>query len=125
MGLFDKTVDALSKSMDLQLLRHAVTSDNIANAETPYYKARRVEFEGALQQAIAGYEEENPATSIGQVKPFVFEDPTSDMGSDLNSVDMDREMVEMKKNEVRYSATSQAVSKKFALMKYAISGEGN
>ena len=40
-SLFDQTFDVLSKSLDLHLLRHEVITDNIANAETPHFKARR------------------------------------------------------------------------------------
>ena len=43
--LFDKTTQALGASLNYRLLRHDVTSANIANAETPGYKAKVVEFE--------------------------------------------------------------------------------
>jgi flagellar basal-body rod protein FlgB len=121
MTLFDKTIDVLDKSMDLYLLRHQITSDNIANAETPFFKARRVDFEQELQRAVE--ESDMGLRDIASVTPNIYEDPYSEVGQDLNSVDMDREMAEMTKNDVRYSATTQTISKKFALLKYAI-GEG-
>ena len=37
--------------------RLATISDNIANAETPFFKARRIDFEGELQKAAEGAEE--------------------------------------------------------------------
>lgn len=120
--LFDKNIDLLSKSLDLHLIRHAVTADNIANAETPYYKARRVEFEGELQRALeaqdAGFGE--PSRGLASVQPIIFEDANSEMGQDMNTVDMDREMAEMNKNDVKYTAATQAISRKFSLLKYAI-----
>ncbi len=107
-------MEALGKSLDLYLLRHSVTSDNIANAETPGFKARRVEFESALQSAV---DEGKDIESVGAI---LREDESSPIGQDLNTVDMDKEMSEMSKNDVKYSAATQAVSKKFALLRYAI-----
>ena len=127
-SLFDSTVDVLSKSLDLYLLRHAVISDNIANAETPHFKARKVEFETQLQNAISAGEtgggDEAVSREIASVKPAVAHDLESEMGLDLNTVDMDREMAAMTKNDIKYTAATQAVQKKFALLRYAISDGG-
>jgi flagellar basal-body rod protein FlgB len=123
MPLFDKTIDVLDKSLDLYLLRQQVISDNIANAETPYFKARRVDFESELQRAVEE-SETGAGRDISSVGPRIYEDPYSETGQDLNTVDMDREMAEMSKNDVKYSATTQAITKKFALLKYAISEGG-
>lgn len=126
MGLFDQSIKVLTKSMDMYLLKHSVIADNIANAETPGFKSRKVEFEDALSKAIdvqdMGLEvDENVLMSV---QPRIFENPESELGQDLNSVDMDREMADMTKNETKYSATSQAIQKKFSILKYAIMGEG-
>lgn len=123
MTLFDKTIDTLSKSLDLQLVRHAVITDNIANAETPYFKARRVDFESQLQRAVDA-NDPGVGTSIGEVQPNIYQDAVSEMGQDLNTVDMDREMAALSKSDIKYSAATQAVIKKFSLLKYAI-GEGS
>jgi len=48
--IFDKTTQALGASLNYRLLRHNTTSANIANAETPGYKAKTVEFEDAFGQ---------------------------------------------------------------------------
>jgi len=123
MNIFDKNIQVLEKSLDLYLVRHSVISDNIANAETPMFKARRVDFEQELQRA-SEQTEVGIGRNIASITPVIYEDPNSEVGSDLNSVDMDREMAEMTKNDLKYSAATQAISKKFALLKYAI-GEGN
>ncbi len=125
-GLFDKNVDVLSKSLDMYLLRHSVIADNIANAETPFFKARKVDFETSLQRAI-DTEAAGMSTGdrgIASVDPIIFEDAESEVGQDLNTVDMDREMSAMTKNDIQYSAAAEAISKKFALLKYCISEGG-
>lgn len=123
-SLFDSTLGVLSKSMDMYLLRHSVIADNIANAETPFFKARRVDFEDELQRAVdantlAG--DEAVTRSLSSVDAVVSEEQNSEKGQDLNTVDMDKEMSSLTKNDVKYSSASHMVSKKFALLKYAIS----
>lgn len=123
MELFDKNIQVLEKSMDMYLVRHAVIADNIANAETPQFKARRVDFEQELQRAT-DQQDSGLGRNIASITPNVYQDIDSEVGSDLNTVDMDREMADMTKNDLKYSAATQSISKKFALLKYAIGGEG-
>jgi len=123
-NLFDPTTNILAKSLDMYLLRHSIISDNIANANTPHFKARTVEFENELQRAVEAMEmggEEMVLRELASAKPQIGEDPHAEMGNDLNTVDMDRQMAAMTKNDVKYSSATQMVSKKFALLKYAIS----
>jgi flagellar basal-body rod protein FlgB len=119
--MFDSSFDVLQKSLDMYLLRHSVIADNIANAETPFFKARQVNFEGELQKAIEDKQNGIAGRDIASVQPSITEDIESESGQDRNTVDMDREMAAMTKNDMKYSAASQAVGKKFALMRYAIS----
>lgn len=121
-SLFDTSTRTLEKSMDLYMTRHNVIADNIANAETPYYKSRQVDFEGQLERAVQAEQSGLAGIEIENVRPTVFQDPDTEMGQDLNSVDMDKEMARMTKNDIQYSAASQMISKKFALLKYALSG---
>lgn len=102
-------------------MRQSVISDNIANVETPGFKARRVEFEAELERAV---NQDDNAIVTGQLDPVkarIVEDPRSELGQDLNSVDMDREMSELTKTDVKFSAATQAINKKFSILKYAIS----
>lgn len=122
--LFDSSIDVLHKSLDMYLERQSLISDNIANAETPGFKARKLDFEGELQRAVDNHENGVAGADISGVQGTVYEDAESETGQDLNTVDMDREMAAMTKNDLKYSASSQAVQKKFALLRYAISEGG-
>lgn len=119
-NLFDSTIDTLNRSLDLHMQRHAVIADNIANAETPGFKAKRIDFEESLARAVEAGEQGLAGRDIASVQPIVSEETQSEMGQDLNTVDMDREMAAMTKNEVQYNAATQAITKKFALLRYAI-----
>ena len=123
MALFDKTMDTVAKSLDLHLQRHAIIADNIANAETPFFKARRIDFEAELQRAVEENDTMPGISDVQSVEGRISQEPFSEVGQDLNSVDMDREMAAMNKNDVKYSANSQVLSRKLLLLKYAI-GEG-
>jgi flagellar basal-body rod protein FlgB len=120
MKLFDSTIDVLNRSLDLHMQRHAVIADNIANAETPGFKARRVDFEESLARAVEAGEQGLAGRDIASVQPLISEETNSELGQDLNTVDMDREMAAMTKNEIQYNAATQVISKKFALLRYAI-----
>ena len=74
-AIFDKTVNVLSSSMDMYLLRHAVINDNIANAETPGYKSRRVDFETELRRQVAEHNSGvNESLDLEAMQPRIYED---------------------------------------------------
>jgi len=115
-ALFDETVRTLEKSLDLHLARHVVISDNIANAETPGFRARQVEFEDTLARAV----ESGDPGEIENAGARITEDSQGAVRPDLNTVDRDKQMALLTRNEASYSAATQAISRKFALLKYAI-----
>lgn len=122
-AVFDKTFQVLEKAADMYMLRHSVISDNMANAETPGYKARRVDFEEDLQREMAVHVGgAQPKFDLEKVKPSIYEDPLAEVGLDRNSVDMEREMAQLSKNQIKYNATTQLISRKFALLKMAVRG---
>ena len=51
-GLFNTTIDLLGKSVDLRTRNQNLISSNIANAETPGYTPKKLEFEQQLQSAV-------------------------------------------------------------------------
>ena len=54
MASLDQHLSVLSQAMNLRTQRHQVLASNIANADTPGYKARDFSFESAMQNAMAG-----------------------------------------------------------------------
>lgn len=132
--IFDKTTDALAASMNFRSLRHNVTSSNIANAETPGYHAKVVEFEEALARAIdlEGLNKEAQldgdhfalgSGAISRSKADVFDNPLANVTNDQNTVDLEQEMANLQENTIMYKAALQLMNKKIGSLKYAI-GEG-
>lgn len=129
--LFDTTTDSLGSSINLRQLRHSLVSGNIANAETPGYKAKKVDFEAALKRAI---ETESIAAkqmvhpdhysvghgAISRLKGDVYDNPDVNVSNDGNTVDLEREMAKLAENTILYNATIQLINKKLATMRYAV-----
>jgi flagellar basal-body rod protein FlgB len=116
-------------------MRQAVLTSNIANAETPGFKAKRLDFEGAFQRALdlqgkrqmASSSESHYSTGGGGpllLSPQVYNDPNGVIKEDGNTVDREAEMSKLAQNQILYSSTVQMLNKKLALQKYVIE-EGN
>ena len=115
-------------------MRQEIISSNIANAETPGYKAKRLSFEDALARALDVDGQENMNVTddehfnvgsggFANLQPEVYEDPNGNASEDGNTVDRDHEMSQMAKNKILYDASVQLLNKKLGLMKYAINSE--
>ena len=134
MKVEDKTMRALAASINFRQMRQELITSNIANAETPGYKAKRIGFEEALSRALdvdgeqsLNVEDERHfdvgSGGFNNLQPEVFEDPNGLVSEDGNTVDRDKEMSLMAKNKILYDASVQLLNKKLGLMKYAIGSE--
>lgn len=131
MEISDKTMQALTASLKYRQLRQELHASNIANAETPGYKTKKVDFEDALARALDTDDQLKMKTSDSQhfnvggggfnnLQPEIYEDANGIVSPDGNNVDRDQEMAEMAENKVMYDATVQLINKKMGLLKYAI-----
>lgn len=134
MRVGDKTLEALATSLNFRQMRQEIIASNIANAETPGYKAKRLSFEEALARALdvdgqmAMNTNDDKHFDVGSggfanLQPTVEEDVTGIVSEDGNNVDRDRELALMAENEILYDTTVQLLNKKLALMKYAVQSE--
>lgn len=125
--VFDTTTDALAASLRFRNLRNNVTAANIANAETPGFKAKVVDFESDLRRAIDLDSSRNSTAtggpSIQNLRADVYDNPEINVANDNNTVDMEREMANMQENTILYKAALQMINKKLGALKYA-AGDG-
>ena len=127
--IFGKDLSILKRLMDYRIFRQGVISGNIANIDTPGYKAKDVEFSKELDTAMKG-----PRVALERTNPLhieaspldrgykVEDDPYSRIGNDSNTVDIDREMVKMTENHILYNATARIVQQKLEWLKNTIGG---
>ncbi|MFY2841444.1 flagellar basal body rod protein FlgB [Achromobacter ruhlandii] len=110
------------QSLSLRAQRQEVLSSNIANADTPNYKARDFDFKAAMQNAMEG-SKRLPDTSLTLTSArhipakAVSEGPTQMLyrlpyqpSLDGNTVDMDIERVQFADNTLHYQSTMQLLT---------------
>ncbi len=134
MSIQDKTIDALATALNFRQMRQEILSSNIANSETPGYKAKRIDFEAALARAlnIEGTNNINTNDSrhfdvggggIQDIEPEIYEDPNGQISENGNTVDREKEMALMAENKLMYDTAVQLLNKKLALKKYILGAE--
>ncbi len=119
---------SLQAALDGLAARQRVISDNVANVDTPGFKASRVDFESALKQASG----KSDAPKMTPVKNAVAGPDDEAAGpqvvrldgvtrrADGNSVDVDQEMVDLADTNVTYNAVAQLMSARLKLLRTAI-----
>ncbi len=133
--LFDKTTRALGAAVNFRQIRNNVIASNIANAETPGYQAKKVDFEEALARALdleglGNLEGLEPGHfpvgrgALSRVKADIYENPDVQVSNDGNTVDLHREMSALAENSIMYKAAIQLINKKMAALKYAATEGG-
>lgn len=121
-----------STAIDLRTQRHQVLASNVANADTPQYKARDFDFRQAMQNALANQPAAGglalAATAAAHLQGNVGAAPVNlqyrgDVQSavDGNTVDMDVERSQMTDNAMQYQILTQLISDEFKGMKEALS----
>ncbi|MCL5270419.1 MAG: flagellar basal body rod protein FlgB [bacterium] len=106
MELFSDSLTILERSLDMRAENQRIIASNLANIDTPGYKARELDFAASLQKAIDQAED-----------PLVInESEATARGLDGNNVDLETELGKMSGNRVLYSVTAQVMAAKFRQM---------
>jgi flagellar basal-body rod protein FlgB len=102
MGVFDSvSMVALHSALDGLAERQRAIADNVANLQTPGYRAQRVQFEDALTQAVAHGSGAATATVSRSLEPT---------RTDGNNVNLDTETLSNVDTNLRYELATQAVT---------------
>lgn len=130
----DKTTEGLALALKFRKTRQELIASNIANAETPGYKSKKIDFEDALANALETDESQVLKTTdkkhfnvggggFNNLQPEIYDEPNGVESMDGNTVNRDEEMAEMANNKVLYDANVQMINKKLGLMKYIVGQE--
>ena len=121
---FTRTYSVLERSLDLRGARHEIISSNIANMDTPGYKAFDIMVEEEMQKEESafpatrlkrthqGHMSGNPQLGQGVMPKMIPADPLS-MRHDGNTVDLDKSMADLSENNLLYHISAQLISRKF------------
>lgn len=129
-GLFDHDhLDALKRAVDVYARRHQVTAENIANVETPGYRAQRVKFEELLAQdgmKLRGAVTQQGHLPVGRRDPWETEGETVESASGfdngVNNVDIDGEMTDLATTDLSYRMATRLLSMRYSMLRGAIKG---
>jgi len=132
-GRVGRTLKMLEDGMDLVMLRRRLISSNVANAETPGYKAVDVDFRRILQENVEGVRVRLVRTHKGHMGltrvppkwPIQRQLWSEGEGrADGNTVSLEGEMAKLAENHIRFQLLTRAVNHIFATLKEAITEGG-
>jgi len=129
MELFSKTFQSLENALNYSSTKQKVISQNIANSDTPNYKAKDVSktqtFQAELDSAIQSYrtdERHLNFKSVGRGSSSIVTQQNVQYNNNGNSVDVDKEMSDLAANQIYYNAISDRLSGKFQSLETVIRG---
>lgn len=134
--LHDKHMLLLEQSLALRTRRNAMLASNVANRETPGYRAQDLMFETQLTKAL--HSDRPGPLNVTDSRHFdgVQREPLElvegeqinsfnpDPRMDGNTVDLDKEMAKMAENQMMFDATIKAMNWKLRNLKSAITEGG-
>jgi flagellar basal-body rod protein FlgB len=117
MTIFDKTMGLIERALDLRSARQRLIASNVANEETPGYRATDLHFQDALASSAKGKFPVVLATThdrhVGpsgagfrQVVGRVREVPAGDLPLDANTVNLEIEMAKLADNAMHYNSAA-------------------
>lgn len=128
MKLLGSTISLLEKGLNYSTTRGKVISQNIANGDTPNYRAKNVRFKDFLDEAkhteLLAYKTSPKhfdfKKKVGQVG--VFNLANFQYFHNGNGVDMDKEQANLAENQIYYNALVDRLSERFNTIQSVIKG---
>jgi len=128
----NKIFTLIQKTLDFRSQRQDLLASNIANKDTPGFKAEDLVFEKSLENALFSEEpgplkttnlkhfdgRNTPPLELVKAQRINSAAPFPDF--DGNTVDLDREMAKMAENQLMYNASIRMLTHQFRMLKTAI-----
>lgn len=127
MKLFDQTLHSLEDSLHYSTKKNNAISNNIANVDTPNYKAQHVEFKDVLQdessklQLKQTEQKHIPSTQNKRLSGVVTNTNTM-YNHNGNNVDVDKEMADLAENQIYYRSLVDRINSKFQTLQTVVRG---
>ncbi|HQO01066.1 MAG TPA: flagellar basal body rod protein FlgB [Spirochaetota bacterium] len=123
----------LERSLDVEMTRRRVIANNIANVDVPHFKRSEVNFESELRRVVEDNRRQDnryPAImtderhipfyverNIRDVRPRINLDYNTTMRNDGNNVDIEKEIVDASKSQMRYNTYVTSISSNLRMLK--------
>jgi flagellar basal-body rod protein FlgB len=129
--MFDNIFGIHEQALLLHGQRIGILAANLANADTPNYKARDIDFAAVLGSTDAQMPLTVSVTHAAHIAPLDAELPSGELkyrnpyqaSLDGNTVEMPVEQAAFSENNVRYQASLQFINSQIADLRYAIAGQ--
>ena len=123
-------LDVHSTALEVRARRNKILASNIANAATPHFKARDIDFQdeirraaGSSKSAVQVTDKKHIQASLrGPTADLLYRDPVS-ASRDGNTVEMNVEQMEFSENVIRYQTSLTFLNNKISGLMSAIRGE--
>lgn len=128
MKVFDKTMHALENSLQYSTMKNKAISNNIANVDTPNYKAENVSFKSLLQdesnrlELKSTHSKHLPATNSNHSQHVMATNNSTIYNHNGNNVDVDKEMADLAENQIFYRSLIDRMNGKFQTLQTVIRG---
>jgi len=113
----DSTLIA-NKMMSLAMERQQVISNNMANASTPGYIRKDLDFQKKLAEVI----QSGDLSQLHDVKPQLVDDNADAPKLDGNNVEISKEMTQMMQNGVLFNLLARAYNTKMNIIRSSMKG---
>lgn len=110
LGMPDAVTSVLAAALDGLATRQNVIADNIANVDTPGFRATSVDFESSLASALQ--RGQMPADGVSPV----LRPTNAPVGADGNNVDLRKESLSAVQSQFQYQMMTRAVSDRFGIL---------
>jgi len=128
---FKRIFQTLETAVGISHRRHQLIAGNLSNMHTPGYKARDIDFQKTLQNAMSG--NGMPAlrkTDKDHIDVAAGDGRTMDVMQEsrrwngVNGVNVDKEIARLTENDLLYRAATEALQRKVALLQHVIKEGG-
>jgi len=113
--MLDGLANRIERYMDVLSARQRQVAANIANADTPGYRTRDLDFQSELQRQMQG----SPQPSA-HPRPVLHEVAGLPVRNDGNNVSLDREARLLAENALRFNVASNLLRSQIRMVKSAI-----
>ncbi|MEY4718529.1 MAG: flagellar basal body rod protein FlgB [Pseudomonadota bacterium] len=127
---FERALGIHPQALALREKRSEILATNLANADTPDYKARDLDFKTVLQNSLSSSSNRLEQTQSKHLAPpnallggeLLYRNPTQP-SLDGNTVEEHVEQAKYAQNAVQYQASLEFINNKFSGLMSAIRGE--
>ncbi len=128
MDLFGGSISMIERGLNFSADKSKAIAQNVANVDTPNYKAKTVDFKSYLNEAKTAqleayrtdsrhipFSTSSAGTSVRSYANFSF-------NQNGNGVDMDKEQADLAANQIYYNALVDRMGSKFSSLNNVIKG---